>query len=129
MQLNPNCIRDILLTVEELVDYRHYIEYRKNEKNPFPKLLQYSHDEIVYHINQCKLSEFILYTHFYDIDKTIVIGDLSPKGHEFLANIRSNNNWDKILNIAHEVGSTSLDVLLKISTGVLTQMINKHLGY
>lgn len=129
MRLNPDCIRDILLTVEELVDIRHYLEYRKNEENPFPRLSQYSHDEISYHINQCNLSGFIIDTHFYDIDKTIVIGDLSPKGHEFLANIRSNTVWNNTKSIANKVGSISLDVLIKVSTGILTQMINKQLGY
>lgn len=50
MKLNVNCIRDILFTVEEECDFETPWEYQ--EDSPPPKFLaDYTHKEIVYHIN------------------------------------------------------------------------------
>ncbi|MCM1480823.1 MAG: DUF2513 domain-containing protein, partial [Muribaculaceae bacterium] len=56
MKLNPDCIRDILLTVESTSEYAVTVQYNVSEE--FPKLLQYSEDEFLYHVNQCKLCGF-----------------------------------------------------------------------
>lgn len=130
MRLNPDCIRDILLTAEETIQYKdnHLISMcYSNVPSKFGRLAKYSNDEIRYHIIQCRQHNFIqILSTTYE---TILIGDLTPLGHEFLTNISSNTIWNKTISIANNLGSTSLDVLLKVSTGVLTQMINKHLGY
>ncbi|EGS9997873.1 DUF2513 domain-containing protein [Clostridium perfringens] len=128
MKLNPDCIRDILLTVEESTDFNHYLSYRF-DSNSFEKLSIYSHDEITYHIRQCDLSNLLYKVSYYDGGNSIDILDLSPKGHNFLADIRSDTVWNNTKTIANKIGSTSLDVLLKVSTGVLTQMITKQLGF
>lgn len=47
MRLNPNCIRDILITVEENSDFYHMTEYKIEE--PFKTLSDYSHEEIFVH--------------------------------------------------------------------------------
>ncbi|WP_338630447.1 DUF2513 domain-containing protein [Clostridium baratii] len=128
MKLNPDCIRDILLTVEESTDFIHPLTYKINN-NSHEKLSPYSHAEIAYHIRQCNLSNLLHGVNILDAGDIIVIKDLSPKGHQFLADIRSDNIWNNTKSIATKVGSVSLDALIKISTGVLTQMINKQLGY
>ena len=94
MKMNPDCVRALLLTVEENCDFNHFIEYRIN-KNGFDKLSSYSHDEILYHIKQCFMNEMITGVHYYDGDNCVVICDLTPKGHEFLANIRSEKIWNQ----------------------------------
>ena len=128
MKLNPDCIRDILLTVEEFTDFTRHLHYRMNE-NTYPKLSNYSHEEIIYHVRQCSLSNLITKVSYYDAGESIAIQDLSPLGHNFLADIRSDNIWEHTKTIAAKVGSVSLDALIQISTGVLTQIINKQLGY
>ena len=127
MRLNPDCVRDILLTVEEVTCFNRILWYKINE-NDFPLLLKYSHEELIYHIRQCKLSNLILGVKFYDSGDSASISDLSPYGHKFLADIRSDNIWKHTKSIATKVGSVSLDSLIQISTGVLTQIINKQLG-
>lgn len=124
MKLNPDCIRDVLIVIE--------VNTSLTEKIFFSTLntynLNYSYDEISYHIKQCELNQFIDNVHWLP-NTFCEINYLTPKGHEFLANIRSNTVWNKTISIANKLGSISLDVLVKVSTGVLTQMINKHLGY
>ena len=126
MKLNPDCIRDILLTVEELTDFNHYLEYRINS-DVFPKLSKYTHEEIIYHIRQCDKSFLILKVNYYDAGDCITIQDLSPKGHEFLANIRSDNIWNNTKAISKKIGSCSLEALTNIASTVVTQLINQVL--
>lgn len=95
MKLNPNCIRDILITVEENSDFIHQTEYRKG--TCFKHFQDYSHEEIIYHIKQCELSGLIYDVHYYDAGSCILIRDLSPIGHEFLTNIRNDAVWKKLL--------------------------------
>lgn len=56
MKLNPDCIRDILLVVEEIPDINH--RWRFDEET-IPELFpNYSFDEVMYHIRQCQLNNF-----------------------------------------------------------------------
>jgi len=111
MRLNPDCIRDILLTVEETVSFGKYMKYPSAAE--YPRLAAYSQEEIFYHISQCKLSGLLT--------KVIWVGgpscsieDLSPLGHEFLANIRNETNWNRVKEIAKSIGSFSLDLYSKL---------------
>ena len=108
MKLNPNCIRDILITVEQHSDFYHQTHYKK--ELPFSTLSRYSHEEILYHINQCKLSNLINDVHYYDAGNHIDIRDLTPEGHEFLANIRNNTVWKEIFS---KVGEASLPIIIE----------------
>lgn len=58
MRLNNDCVRDILLSVEEVCDFNESFRYSKFS-NDFERLQPYSHDEIIYHIKQCKLAGLI----------------------------------------------------------------------
>lgn len=77
--------------------------------------------EVVYHIQQCFNFGFLLEgrssINVYTID------DLTPKGHEFLANIRDIQNWNKTKEIAKKAGSISLDVLSQIASSVITNLL------
>lgn len=122
MKLNPDCIRDILLTVEEKSGYnKPWIYYCDGCQ---PELLsRYSSDEIGYHIVQCAKSELIDGLKYYDGGESLLISDLTPEGHEFVANIRSDNNWNKTKSILKNVGSESLDSIKQVATGVITSLI------
>lgn len=68
MKLNVNCIRDILLTVEEECDFETPWEYQ--EDSPPPKFLaDYTHKEIVYHINQAQKSDLICGVEYFECGK------------------------------------------------------------
>lgn len=112
MKLNPDCIRDILLYVEKYSDFYHTTEYCK-EQIP-EELKSYTHSEIVYHISQSQKSFLINGVHFYDDGKHILINDLTPSGHEFLANIRDDTLWNKVKS----KGSSSLPIILEIAKDI-----------
>lgn len=127
MKLNPDCIRDILLTAEDTCDFSTPWTYDKDkEKSSF--LANYSHEEIVYHIRQCYASDLIDGVQFYEDGSTVYIGDLTPDGHEFLANIRNDTFFNKVKAIAEELGVTSLNNLSQIAVNCAALIIKSHFG-
>lgn len=127
MRLNPDCIRDILLTVEDVTDSTQMFNYYKDSNIP-KRLNKYSHNEILYHFQQCNMAELIVGYRPFDGGDSVIISDLSPYGHQFLANVRQDNIWDSTKEIAGKIGSKSLDALIQISSSVITELIRAHFG-
>lgn len=127
MKLNPDCIRDILLVIENTTTYHDSWDWDFDNFDE-PLLNNYSHEEILYHILQCKKAGLVDGCEFYFGADAGTVCDLSPYGHQFLADIRSESVWNKTKDIAQNIGSNSLDVLKQISSGVLTALIQSHLG-
>lgn len=121
MKLNPDCIRDILFTVEENTSFYNDMEYTEDNPQIYPKLMSYSIDEILYHIKQCEKSYLIDKVLWYSEGCTIT--DLTPNGHQFLSNIRSDSAWNKTKEISKNIGSSSLDALKQIATSVISELI------
>lgn len=123
MKLNPDCIRDILFVVENNATYSNDV----SEETIFKELdSKYPREEILYHVRQCEHSGlFLQVVHYFG---GFSIQDLSPYGHQFINDIRQDNNWSKTKEIAKSVGSFSLDVLKDISSQVITNLISNQLG-
>lgn len=122
MRLNPDCIRDILLAVEENTGFRTVMSVNEDNYTNYQQLKKYKYEEAAYHIVQCNLSGY--FTDFAErIDDSYMIVDLTPKGHEFLADIRNDNNWKKIKDTAMKVGSFSLSVLADIAKKIISSQI------
>lgn len=126
MKLNPDCIRDILLDVESKSSFGNYVDYLGPED--IQPLSKYSYDEIMYHIRQCAASGLFLGEVQYYMDGGFSIIDLSPSAHEFLANIRQDNNWSKTKEIAKGIGSFSLGLLRDIAVQVVSSAISANLN-
>ena len=121
MRLDLDCIRDILLTVEENTGYNKFMVINKMS-NEYELLNKYDGDKVMYHIIQSK-EHGLIESGSRDLGGNIPIGDLTPEGHKFLANIRENNNWNKTKKIANSVGSTSLDAIKQIAVNVISGVI------
>lgn len=122
MRLNPDCIRDILLQVENgsfTLPNRSRIQDTFFEELEFLK--NYSSIEIFYHINQCNMMDFILISENL---KETTIYDLTPAGHSFLADIRNNTIWNKTKSTAKELGISSLHGFKEISVNVIAAIIS-----
>lgn len=127
MKLNPDCVRDILLEVEDRTDFFQYLEYNVNGPKP-KRWSKYDHSEIIYHIRQCECSGMITGVRFYESGDNIEIDDLSPVGHKFLANVRQDTIWNNTKTIAGKIGAKSLEALLQISSNVITELIRAQCG-
>lgn len=62
-----------------------------------------------------------------DYNDGYLIMDLSPEGHEFLADIRSNSIWNKVKKKSEQIGVKSLGALSQIAISVTTALINESL--
>jgi len=124
MKLNLDCIRDILLCVEESIGFMDLMQfdYGENKLNQLPHLEHYDEETIMYHIKQCSEAGLLSGVQFF-LDGSAIVMDLTPHGHEFLANIRSDTNWNKTKEIAQKAGSTSLSVITQIAAKVLSELI------
>lgn len=122
MKLNPDCIRDILFAVEENTGFQKVMSIDEEDYTQYQQLKKYKYEEVAYHVVQCNLSGY-----FVDfaarIDDSYMIVDLTPKGHEFLADIRSDTNWKKIKETALKVGSFSLGVLADIAKKIISSQL------
>lgn len=123
MKLNPDCIRDLLFAIEDLSTANSLLTSNELAKTNF--LTNYNYDEILYHLNQLYLSQYIIAPNKYKcIDGTFLVQDLSPAGHEFIANIRQDTNWNKVKSISSKIGSSTLKSMQTIAENVISSAIS-----
>lgn len=125
MELNPDCIRDVLLTVEKHATFSQQVEPKAFVEDGL--LEKYDDQTLLYHIREAYEAGLISELQFF-MSGGFIIKDLSPAGHDFLANIRSDNNWKKTKSVANKAGSFSLEVLKSAASGVAVGLLNKALG-
>ncbi len=123
MRIDNECVRDILFTIEEISDSKHGC-YMRTSKDQYPKLSKYDNNTLQYHLNYLSKKKMIFNPDSSDKNSY----DLMPEGHEFLANVREDNNWKKIKGISSSIGFASLKVVSAIAEGVATAAINQQLG-
>lgn len=145
MKLDMDCVRDILLCVEDNTDLRSFcifvdtelsdklarsgMETTEKRKYQEDLLICYTNNELIYHVRYCVEAGLIVrVTRTSYGNQVYLISDLTPKGHEFLANIRSKDNWEKTKSIGAKIGTFGLEMVNKISEGVATAALNKLLG-
>lgn len=142
MRLDLDCVREILLCVEENTGLRKYCFFYDvgleearaflGTQSEIPEyqvslMKRFENDKLIYHVNYCIEAGLITpYDGRTGYDFTI--SDLTPLGHEFLANIRSSGNWAKTKEIGSKVGAFGLNMASKIAEGVVTALVKQQLG-
>ena len=124
MRIDNDCVRDLLFIIEENSTFEKSC-YMVGSKRHFPVFDKYDYPKIRYHLRYLKMKGLIFNPEPLSPDSY----DLSPDGHEFLSNIRDNNNWNKIKGISSSIGFASLKVVSAIAEGVATAAINQQLGF
>lgn len=126
MKLNNDCIRDILLYAED-IDYNSYLTL----DDLMDALPSYTENELQYHCIKLHEAGFLDITSVRTLsapEQVVRITDLTYNGHQFLADIRSDNAWNKTKEIAKSVGSNSVNALKEIATSVISSLIQNQLG-
>lgn len=128
MRLNLDCVRDILLCVEEntgLYKSCYFVDFGPPGHEDFidddivvpPYQLdlekKYSNEELIYHVQYC-INDGLLSDSDYITNEEIQIEDLSPSGHEFIANIRSDKNFTWLKKTLSKVGSDAIPVAMQL---------------
>lgn len=122
MQLNAECVRDVLLALEKhlQVDFRGQIEpYCSSDLEELPELSQYSPAEIHYTIRLLEDGGFIApRSDTMDPAYRWFLGEhgITYKGHEFINSIRPQPVWQVVLKrLAKAGGSASISVLAALA--------------
>lgn len=128
MKLNPDCVRDVLMALEGITDGRTSYTFGSFEafKENF-SLAAYTADEVEYHLRQCDLNGFLVGARFGASGEFTVI-DLSPRAHEFLANIRSETIYKATKERLGKVGVFSLKALVDVAKSVAAEVIANGLS-
>ena len=126
MKLDLDCIRDILIAVED-------IEYGKNLtiSTLQEKIPNYSENELQYHCLKLLEGGFLDATtnRYIRSHKQISkINDLTYEGHQFLSNIRSDTAWNKTKEVAKNIGVESLQAIKDIAVATVTALIQNKIG-
>lgn len=139
MKLNPDCVRDVLLYLEDNLEYvdRQDVfiehteitistikEYLHNKKN-------YEYDESVYAVEKLVEIGYIIPSHINnETNNSKCIGsiiDISWNGHQFLNTIRSKSVWEATKKGASKLGIMSIHALstiaMKITETIITDQI------
>ena len=125
MKLNHDCIRDILLFVEENVNYNQHADFSAVE------LKNYSRDEIIYSADKLLEAGFIDGNKISSLGATlpsIRITSITWTGHQFLDNIRDESIWKSTKSVLSHFSSVSLSMVGNVASQVLSAFISKHLG-
>lgn len=118
MKLNIDCIRDVLIQLEN-APLGHKVTIQELES----KLPQYQKHDIVYSCLKLEEESFIKLnkkTYFHDPIPVIhKIEDITMKGHGFLDTIREKTIWDKVKSSSKKVGIFSLNTLYELAIEVI----------
>jgi len=126
MQLNFDCVREVLLAIEaNKID--HILSYPELcELLPF-----YSPDDIRYtcvKLQEAKIISAIISKTLDDpFPEVTAILDITFKGHEFLNSIRDKGTWEKVRKTAKTAGVGSFDAFMQIASAVAAQAIKAAL--
>lgn len=119
MKLNHDCLRQVLLTCEQL-DFNEKPEtsYFLNNND----LSDFSNEEILYSMNQLNSAGFI------ELHPIKTMGNphgfkfltITFEGHKFLDNIRDDSIWKKVKeSVSAKAGSASISIVSQIASMII----------
>lgn len=123
MKLDQDCVRDLLLAVEELsqvnktASLEHYVE------NSNLKEKSYSEEELMYTASRLKEAGFIHSQPNGDFSYYFV-STLTYDGHVFLDTIRDPKVWAKTKEVTSRLASVSLPIVAEIGSKYLKNLLN-----
>lgn len=122
MKLNHECVRDLLLYLEDNLLFTSYLCANNLE------IVPYESADIIYaaaRLSEAKYIETSQTTYSLDTIPTIHIHSLTWNGHKFLDNIRDENVWYNTKTVVAQFSSVSIGIINSISNTIITKMINE----
>ena len=138
MKLNPECIRDLMLILEDITGISKVNPYRFREINCESLMWRndlsnkYTENEVAYTLIQLAESGYIYMPFRIEYETVLNLGNIlyvTPKGHEFIAKITDEQRWQtKIIPLLNTMGNISLSVIEAVSSGVTNAFITQKLN-
>lgn len=139
MELNPDCMRKILIYIEDNIKYSKDNRGRM-QCNSFglpnlynaDELSKFSQEDIHYVTLQLFLENYITGYRIPQESNTMIdtckITGLTMKGHNLLDNIRENPIWTETKNRVCRAGKASIDVISNVAATVISEVIKTKMG-
>lgn len=147
MKLNIDCVRDVMLWAEAITTPTQlaiYVDtdtvdkvkddiYVSADEIPVPNsqqkelLAKYTNETLVYHLRYCIEAELLTENAAVSDGTTIAILDLTPLGHDFIGNIRKEENFSPVKSIAEKAGVETVNSIIDIGKEVAKIAITKAL--
>lgn len=128
MKLNQECIRDLLLVVEDTLELNSSMIALELTK--LPKTKKYSNDDLAYTVQKLEEAKYLKISkqYFPDPLESLVIEDITWEGHKFLDTIRDDAVWKQTKSIVSKFSSVSVSIVENVASKVLTNLIEKQMG-
>lgn len=129
MKLDPKCVRDTLIALEEMSDLDEgltpeWLSIKNFLENP--NTSKYSEKEIIYTLRKLKEGDLIVANFQYAGNElyTATITELTYEGHQFLESVSSSKIFDMAMNKLDELGSgVTLDILKALCTKLMKEKL------
>ena len=125
MKLNHDCVRDLLLYLEDNLNFNNEIKINKLN------LRDYSQEDLLYTAQKLIEANYIncVTSRYYDNKLPfILVKSITFEGHQFLDNIRDENVYSKTKTILSTFKSVSIDIFSETASKVITALISKQIG-
>ena len=129
MKLNHDCIRAMLLTLEQELSYNESLiiqEIDLDQMCGFPLMANYSREDIAYSAEKMSEAGFISYSPRY-ADNSLYdafFEDITYEGHQYLDAIRQDTIWNKIkLKMASSGGSLTFSLIQALGIAFLKSQL------
>ena len=129
MKLNQDCIRDLMLYLEDSLTLSNSIDIDCYSNDSFLK--GYSKEDLSYTALKLIEANYInaKIENFLDtVFPYISIKSITYNGHKFLDTIRDDNVWTKTKGLLSCFKSVSIEVVSETASKVITNLINQKLG-
>lgn len=121
MKLNYDCIRDVLLYLEENLRLDENLSFQTisfDKLYPAESLASYSREDIFYTLYNLDEVGFIDAEIQYGNDGPYYayVENITYAGHEFLSVIRPKKVWDKTKSFLSQIGTASIPIILEYAS-------------
>ena len=130
MKLNHDCIRDVLLYLEDELVLKDGVMGVVFSGGVVKQLTQKGHsaDDILYSIKMLSESYLIDAKDLQANQLMYKIFDITPLGHEYIAGIRSPENWRNIKGLLDKLKNNALSVAFEVAKAYAVSKIPGLLG-
>lgn len=117
MKLVHDCVREVMLYLEENLEYNRSLKTSVLAQN----IKSYSLEEINYTCSKLDEAGYISINHY--IDGSIDIEEISYNGHQFLDTIRDNKIWKQVKAEASKLSGLSLPILQQLAQSIILKSL------
>ncbi|WP_259417649.1 DUF2513 domain-containing protein [Bacillus toyonensis] len=123
MKLNQDCIRSILLELEEKLNLGQHIHLHQLKE--FETFKEFGENQSIYAILKLIEAGYLSGAHQFDGDEIYYLGiaSITFSGHEFLDTIRDSKVWSTTKTLTKKLSSVPLNVLSAVAVKVTKDFI------